>query len=72
MSKQTEIKCDACGKDLTFWSMKTPDYRIVLHSEEIPSKGNTCLDYIKHDPIPNRRDFCSEDCLKNWIEMRLR
>ncbi len=37
--KQTTVTCDNCSKDLTTTG-NCVDYRIVLASEEIPSRGN--------------------------------
>ena len=69
--KTMTIVCDQCQHDLT----KTDNcegYRVLLCSEEIPSKGGCvtamaacypCFETAKH--------FCDSRCLKKWIDDNL-
>lgn len=62
------IRCDGCGKDLTF-TTNTYDYRLVLRAEEIP-RNPACKGLVTdmHIPPGIERDhyFCDKDCVVRW------
>jgi hypothetical protein len=66
VSELRKITCDHCGQDLTTTG-NCVDYRIVLKSESIPSRGGVVTLMHLEPDIAEPKHFCGLECLKNWI-----
>ena len=64
--KTVEIKCDACGCDLTVRT-NSMDYRLVLAAESKPGYGSgTYTDMMIWPPVDRAYHFCDLTCLDKW------
>src|SRR5574338_442812 len=65
--KTVEIKCDACGHDLTYTG-NSVDYRLVLASEGKPIRPGigVVTDMGIYPPVDRTHHFCRLDCLDKW------
>lgn len=71
MTRSTEVRCDACGHDLTTRS-NSVDYRLVLDYESKPGYGSgVYTDMMIYPPIDREHHFCSMGCLARWIEPQM-
>lgn len=66
MSQKTEVKCDGCGADITTTG-NCEDWRLGLHNEVLPLRGNTATLMGIPPPIPRSLHFCGVPCLAGWL-----
>lgn len=69
MSKSVEIKCDACGNDLTRTS-NCEAYRLVLANENIASRGGVVTAMAMYPDLNHDHHFCGIRCLDHWTDRR--
>jgi hypothetical protein len=65
VSKIVEIKCDACGGDLTD-AGAMPTYRLALSPEAVANSGNIRYSVAVCPPIDHTHHFCNLCCLDLW------
>ena len=70
MSEKREVNCDACAADLTYTG-NSVDYRVVLGSESLPSRGGAVTAMMVYPPITPTRHFCGIQCLVKWVQTNL-
>lgn len=62
-----KITCDQCERDITTTG-NSVDYRIILASQPIPSRGGIVTDMMIYPQLDKKRFFCRTSCLKEWVE----
>lgn len=63
--RTTEIKCDKCGKDLTYTG-NCEDYYLTLGSAPKVGRGNFRTLMAVTPPIDREHHFCNLACLDKW------
>jgi hypothetical protein len=64
--KNNKITCDHCNADITYTG-NCVDYRILLRSEEMQSRGGAVTAMMLYPPTGHDKHFCGNGCLKNWV-----
>jgi hypothetical protein len=65
MTAKTEIKCDGCGRDITYTG-NCEDWRLVLSNEAMGSRGGFVTAMAKYRPVSHTHHFCGMTCLDYW------
>lgn len=63
--KTVEIKCDACGGDLTD-AGSMPTFRLSLQAEAVANSGNFMYAIAVHPELRRTYHFCRLNCLDLW------
>lgn len=71
MPKTVNVKCDGCELDLTTTG-NSIDYRIALLNQRIPSRGGIVTDMMAYPVLPDDAYFCSQSCLRRWVDEHVR
>ena len=64
--RKSHINCDSCGPDLTDAGPR-PDYYLTLQAVRMATTSQ--VQYAVHvtPPLNEAKDFCSKQCLNNWL-----